>query len=132
MIMASLLFVCLHNACRSRIAAAIAAKAAPGGWLVLSAGFDPSSQYDPKAAEILRRHDLSMGEAKPRGLAALPRTRWDCVIGMGCGDLRSAVEARTYGDWLIADPNNAPLEAYEVLYGELSARVLRLVADLGR
>jgi len=126
--MARLLFLCLHNACRSRIAAAIAAKEAPAGWTIASAGAAPSERTDPKAAAVLRRHGLSMGPEAPKDVSALADRSWDCVVSMGCGDAGAGVAARTRAEWIIPDPYDGPAEVYEALYEELRGRVLRLIS----
>jgi len=129
--MKSLLFVCLHNACRSRIAEAIAAQAAPSDWLIGSAGTAPSDGVDPKAAELMRRHGLTPPAGRPRSLNALSGRRWDVVIAMGCGDTRDLVRAGSYGTWFVPDPYDGPTAVYEALYEELRGRVTRLLQELG-
>lgn len=126
----SLLFVCVHNACRSQIAEAIARKMAPDSWLIASAGSNPSTQVDPKAVEVLRQYRLAMAFPKPKGFSDLPNQQWDYVVGMGCGDQCPFVPAKKFIAWDIADPSDGPMELYQALYDDLSDRIKRLTEEI--
>ncbi len=130
--MPSILFVCVHNACRSQIAEAICRGSAPGSWVMASAGSHPSEQVDPKAVSILKRHDLSMRAPKPKGFADLPITQWDYVVGMGCGDECPVVPARKFIVWDIPDPRDGPMELYEALFEDLTSRIRKLIQEIKR
>ena len=128
--MPSILFICVHNACRSQIAEAICRNLAPGSWMIASAGLNPSDQVDPKAVEILRRHQLAMSSAKPKGFAALPVIQWDYVIGMGCGDHCPYVPTLQFIEWDIPDPEDGPMTLYEALFEDLTSRIRKLIQDI--
>ncbi|MBI4063428.1 MAG: low molecular weight phosphatase family protein [Elusimicrobia bacterium] len=127
--MPSILFVCVYNACRSRISEAVCKKLAPD-WTVASAGSNPSNQVDPKARAILERHGLAMTPAKPKGFAGLPLQEWDYVIAMGCGDkCPSGLSAKKFIEWNIPDPYDGPMEVYQALYDDLFSRIETLVRE---
>ena len=125
--MAALLFVCRYNACRSRIAEALARSLAPLSWTIESAGWTPSARYDAKAAELLERHGLALGRSEPKGLDALAPRRWDCVVDIGGGDLRGRIASWVYVDWDIPDPHDGPPHVYEELFAETERRVATLI-----
>lgn len=127
--MPSILFVCVHNACRSQIAEALGRKLAPD-WTVASAGSNPSTQVDPKAAEILKRHGLAMNSELPKGFQDLPPIEWDYVVGMGCGDrCPSNLWARRFLEWGIPDPEDGPMELYQALYNDLERRIRNFIKE---
>lgn len=128
--MPSILFVCVHNACRSQIAEAIFRKLAPDSWVIASAGSKPSTQVDPKAVQILKQHQLAMNSNKPRGLSDLSVKEWDFVVGIGCGDLRSFVSAKKYIEWSIPDPEDGPMTLYESLFQGLNHRICKLIEEI--
>lgn len=127
--MPSILFVCVHNACRSQIAEALCKKMAPG-WTVASAGSNPSAQVDRKAVEVLRRHGLAMNSPKPKGFQELSAVEWDYVVGMGCGDrCPLGLQTRTFIEWGIPDPEDGPMELYQALYDDLARRIRSLIKE---
>ena len=125
----SILFVCMHNACRSQIAEALCRSKAPLSWALSSAGLRPSEGIDPKAARILEEHGLRMREAKPKGFDSLGGREWDCVVEEGCPPAKGLVPAREIRHWNIADPLDGPIELYAALYSELDARVADLIGE---
>lgn len=126
--MPSILFVCVHNACRSQMAEALGRQLAPD-WTVASAGSNPSTQVDPKAVEILRQHGLAVNPLKPKGFQELPPIEWDYVVGMGCGDrCPFSLQARRFIEWDIPDPEDGPMELYRALYNDLEQRIGKLIS----
>lgn len=128
--MPSILFICVHNACRSQIAEAICRNLAPSSWVIASAGSNPSDQVDPKATEVLKKHHLVMVSPKPKGFSALPGIPWDFVAGMGCGDSCPYVPTRKFIEWDIPDPQNGPMDLYQTLYEDLEKRILELMKNI--
>lgn len=126
----AILFVCLHNACRSRIAETIARDKAPGSWIIDSAGAEPSEGVDPKAVEILRRSGLVMRKGKPQRLDDFMFPEWDCVVDISCARVCARVPARKRVEWDIPDPHDGPMERYERLFSELERRVTSLIQGL--
>ncbi|MBI2069364.1 MAG: low molecular weight phosphatase family protein [Elusimicrobia bacterium] len=129
--MPSILFVCIHNACRSQIAQAICKKSAPDSWIIASAGIRPSSQVDPKAAQILGKHGLAMTQAKPIGFAQLSDHSWDYLVDISCLSKHLPVVAQKTLRWELADPMDGPLDLYQELYDELQNRISKLIEEIG-
>ncbi|MBI4054945.1 MAG: low molecular weight phosphatase family protein [Elusimicrobia bacterium] len=130
--MPTILFVCVHNACRSQIAETLCRKMAPG-WTAASAGSNPSTQVDSKAMEILRQHGLAMSTPEPRGFQELPPLEWDYVVGMGCGDkCPSNLRAKRFIQWDIPDPEDGPKDLYQALYDDLEGRIKNLIQEFSR
>lgn len=127
----SVLFVCVYNACRSRISEALCRRLAPPGWRIESAGVTPSSASDPKARAVLRRHGQSMVRRRPRGLRHAQGVRWDRVVDISRLGVRPRVPARRFSVWDVPDPMDGPMGRYEGLYSDLESRVRRLVRSLG-
>ncbi len=124
--MPSILFECVHNACRSQIAEAICRKLAPD-WHAASAGSHPSVRVDPKAVEILAQNGLPLSRPKPKSLKDVPSIEWDYVVAMGCPDkCRSTLRAKDFLRWDIPDPEDGPMELYQALYDDLAERIARL------
>src|SRR3972149_1704992 len=121
--MPSILFVCIHNACRSQIAEAICRKLAPRSWRIASAGSNPSDRVDPKAVEILKKKQLTMNSIKPQGFPSLPAIPWDSVVSMDCGIKRSPVPTKKFIEWDIPDPQDGPIGLYEALFDDLTNRI---------
>jgi len=130
--MPSILFVCVHNACRSQIAEAICKKLAPD-WTVASAGSNPSAQVDPKAVRILEQHGLVMTTTGPKGFSELQDQEWDLAVGMGCGDKCPVnLPAKKFIEWDIPDPHDGPMELYQALYDDLNERIAELIQRIRR
>ncbi len=128
--MPSILFVCIHNACRSQIAEAVCKSLVHGDWRIASAGTDPSDQVDPKAAAILDRYHLAVGSPKPNGLNDLPATKWDYVVRMDGGEKPIPVQAGQTIAWDVPDPFDGPMKLYETLYKDLEQRILELIGKI--
>lgn len=125
--MPSILFLCIHNACRSRIAEAVCKNMAPD-WMVASAGCNPSEDVDTKAALILKKNGLSMVSGKPKGFPEVSAQKWDYIVAMDNGD-RCPQGLRTdqFIEWKIEDPFDGPMEIYQTLYEELTRRIEALL-----
>lgn len=128
--MPSILFVCIHNACRSQIAEAICKCLVDGTWRIASAGTNPSDRVDSKAAAVLDRHDLSMRFPKPKGFDALPEIIWDYVVRIDGGEMPLPAKADRVLEWDIKDPFDGPMELYETLFKDLAHLVRQLVRDI--
>ena len=124
--MAAVLFVCRHNACRSRIAETLGRTLAPASWVVDSAGSHPSELFDAKAEAVLARHGLTMRRRKPQGFSALAPRTWDVVVDISCEKAGKGVPARSYREWDLADPQDGPGELYSRLFRKLERRIRAL------
>ncbi|MFA6317998.1 MAG: hypothetical protein WC943_11310 [Elusimicrobiota bacterium] len=125
--MASILFVCDRNACRSQIAEALCRRDAPKTWLVASAGVEPSAQEDPRAVESLRRHGLVVSVNRPKGFEALPEVEWDVLVFLGTGAMPALPEARRTIQWPVAGPDDTPALSCDEIVKDLEARVADLL-----
>ena len=130
--MATALFVCLQNAGRSQISAALFERAAGGRHHALSAGTTPADRVHPEVVEVMREppFDIDLGDRRPRLLTRELATQADVVVTMGCGDECPFIPGRRYIDWELPDPAGRPVEEVRAIRDEIAARVERLVVEL--
>jgi len=124
------LFVCVHNAGRSQMAAALLDHHAQGTVHVRSAGSAPASQIDPAVITVMDEvgADLSKGFPKPLTDDAVEAA--DVVVTMGCGDACPVFPGKRYLDWELPDPAGLPVEQVRPIRDEIDRRVKRLLAEL--
>lgn len=123
-------FVCVHNAGRSQLAAALANHLAPGRVHVRSAGSAPTRQLNPVVVEALAERGIALTEAFPKPLSNDVVRAADVIVTMGCGDTCPVYPGKRYEDWLIADPAGQPLEVVRDIRDDIQARVTTLLRDL--
>jgi len=126
------LFVCVHNAGRSQMAAALLALRAGDRVVVRSAGSAPADAINPAVVEAMAELgvDLRAGGARPKRLDAAAVGASDVVITMGCGDACPIFPGKRYEDWVLDDPAGQDLEAVRPIRDEIDRRVRLLVAEL--
>jgi arsenate reductase (thioredoxin) len=124
------LFVCVHNAGRSQMAAALLSHRAGGRVLVRSAGSRPADEINPVVVEALAELGLDVGEEFPKPLEDDAVRGADIVITMGCGDACPIYPGKRYEDWEVEDPAGRPLPIVRRIRDQIDARVQRLLADL--
>ncbi len=124
------LFVCVHNAGRSQMAAALLDRRAGGRVHVRSAGSDPVDQINPAVVEALAEIGLDVTREFPKPLTNEVVQAADVVITMGCGDACPIYPGKRYLDWDLDDPAGRPLEAVRVIRDEIDRRVTALVDEL--
>jgi protein-tyrosine-phosphatase len=124
------LFVCVHNAGRSQLAAALAAKLSAGAVDVRSAGSAPASEIHPVVREAAQEIDLDLSREQPRLLSDGLVQDADVVITMGCGDACPVYPGKRYLDWDVPDPANEPLEVVRAIRDDIQRRVERLLVEL--
>lgn len=130
--MANALFVCLHNAGRSQMSAALFERAAAGRHAARSAGTTPAAQVHPEVVAAMREVGIDLAGRVPRKLSE-EDARWaDVVVTMGCGDECPFIPGRRYLDWELPDPRGQPLAAVRATREEIGRRVEELVAELDR
>lgn len=117
------LFVCVHNAGRSQIAAALLKHYAGEGVEVRSAGSTPGDEISPMAVEVLRDRGLDLTGAYPKPLTDDVVRAADYVITMGCGDVCPIYPGKHYLDWDLADPADQSRERVEAIVDEIDERV---------
>lgn len=124
------LFVCVHNAGRSQMAAALMAKLSRGRVHVRSAGSTPAGEINPSVAEVMREVGIDVSEEFPKPLADEFVLAADVVVTMGCGDACPVYPGKRYLDWEVADPAGQPLPIVREIREEIRRRVDTLLAEL--
>jgi arsenate reductase (thioredoxin) len=126
------LFVCVHNAGRSQMAAALLTKRAGDRIVVRSAGTAPADTINPAVVEAMNELgiDLAATGATPKKLTDAAVQASDVVITMGCGDECPFYPGKRYLDWALADPAGRGLDAVRPIRDEIDRRVQQLLAEL--
>jgi arsenate reductase len=124
------LFVCVRNAGRSQMAAALLDARAGGGVRVRSAGSDPGERINPAVVEALREVGIDVSREFPKPLSDDAVRAADTVITMGCGDACPIYPGKRYEDWAIEDPEGKSLDDVRRIRDEIDARVQRLLSEL--
>ena len=128
--MAKVLFVCLHNAGRSQMSAALFERAADGRHEALSAGTAPAERVHPEVVEVMRELDIDLADRVPQKLTREQAEWADVVVTMGCGDECPYVPGKRYVDWDLADPKGRPLAEVRATRDEIQRRVSELAREL--
>ena len=130
--MATALFVCLHNAGRSQMSAALFERAAHGRHQALSAGSvaDPDGRVHPQVVEVMRELGVDLSERRPQRLTQQLAERADIVVTMGCGDACAYIPGKRYLDGELDDPKGQPLDEVRATRDDIGQRVDALVAEL--
>ncbi len=124
------LFVCVHNAGRSQMAAGLLTQLAAGRVQVRSAGSEPVDQLNPKVVEAMREIGIDISLEIPKPLTGNMVKAADVVITMGCGDSCPIYPGKRYEDWELEDPAGKDLETVRRIRDEIAGRVQGLVAEL--
>jgi arsenate reductase (thioredoxin) len=124
------LFVCVHNAGRSQMAAALLDQRAAGRITVRSAGSDPADRINPRVVTAMEEVGLDVSREFPKPLTTDAVHAADVVITMGCGDACPIYPGKRYEDWELDDPANADLDGVRRIRDEIARRVERLVDEL--
>ncbi|MBM7517641.1 arsenate reductase ArsC [Nocardioides nitrophenolicus] len=128
----TVLFVCVHNAGRSQMAAAFLQHLAGDRIEVLSAGSQPADQVNPVAVAAMAEVGVDIGARQPKVLTDAAVRQADVVVTMGCGDECPFFPGKRYEDWVLDDPAGQDLAAVRPIRDEIRRRVTALVADLDR
>ena len=124
------LFVCVHNAGRSQMAAALLEHHAGGRVRVRSAGTAPSDEIDPNVVAAMAERGLDVASSRPKGLSDDDVYEADVVITMGCGDACPVVPGTHYLDWDLPDPAGKPLADIRPIRDDIERRVVDLLREL--
>jgi arsenate reductase (thioredoxin) len=124
------LFVCVHNAGRSQMAAGLVNLRSHGRIHVRSAGSTPGDEINPDVIEAMGEIGVDMSEEFPKPLTDEVVRAADVVITMGCGDACPIYPGKKYEDWDLDDPNGRDVETVRRIRDEIDARVQRLIAEL--
>ena len=126
----SVLFVCVHNAGRSQMAAALLDRYANGRVVVRSAGSAPADEINPAVVAVMNEVGLDLSRELPKLLATEAVEAADVVITMGCGDACPIFPGKRYLDWDLPDPKDLPVPEVRAIRDEIERRVQALVDEL--
>ena len=126
----SVLFVCVHNAGRSQMAAAFLAHLSQGAVEVRSAGSAPADQVNPAAVQAMAEVGIDIAASRPKILTDQAVRESDVVVTMGCGDTCPFYPGKRYEDWVLTDPAGKGLEAVRPIRDEIRRRVENLLDQL--
>jgi len=126
----SVLFVCVHNAGRSQMAAALLQHHAQGRVQVFSAGTAPADEVNPAVVEVMAELGIDVSQEVPERLADETVEASDVVVTMGCGDACPYFPGTRYEDWPLDDPAGQPPELVRRVRDQIDARVQALLAEL--
>ena len=127
----SVLFVCVHNAGRSQMAAGYLEALGGGRVEVRSAGSAPADQVNPAAIQAMAEEGIDLTAATPKVLTTEAVQSSDVVITMGCGDACPIFPGKRYEDWVLADPAGKGVESVRPIRDAIRARVVELLDSLG-
>ena len=127
----SVLFVCVHNAGRSQMAAAYLTHLSAGRVEVRSAGSEPADQVNPSAVEAMAEEGIDITAQTPKILTTEAVKDSDVVITMGCGDTCPIFPGKRYEDWELEDPAGKGVDSVRPIRDDIKARILNLLEELG-
>ncbi len=126
----SVLFVCVHNAGRSQMAAAYLQYLSEGRIEVLSAGSQPADQVNPAAVEAMKEEGIDITAETPKILTTEAVKASDVVVTMGCGDECPYFPGKRYEDWVLEDPAGKGVESVRPIRDEIKGRIQQLISEL--
>ena len=126
----TVLFVCVHNAGRSQMAAGYLQHLAGDRIEVLSAGSQPGDQINPTAVQAMAEDGIDITTAHPKILTPETVQASDVVVTMGCGDECPYFPGKRYEDWVLDDPAGQPIDSVRPIRDEIKNRVEHLIAEL--
>ena len=127
---ATVLFLCLHNAGRSQMSAALFERAAGGRHRALSAGTTPAERVHPEVVQVMDELGIDLSGRSPRKLTRDLAEQADVVVTMGCGDECPYIPGKRYIDWDLDDPKGRPLDDVRTIRDVIDEHVQALVAEL--
>ncbi len=126
----SVLFVCVHNAGRSQMAAGYLTHLAHGAIEVRSAGSQPADQINPVAVQAMAEDGIDIAAEQPKILTTDAVQASDVVITMGCGDTCPYFPGKRYEDWVLTDPAGQGIEHVRIIRDQIRQRIEALLDDL--
>jgi arsenate reductase (thioredoxin) len=124
------LFVCVHNAGRSQMAAALLERRAEGRVRVRSAGSAPADEVNPAVVAAMAEMGIDISSERPKRLTDESVAEADVVVTMGCGDACPVFPGKRYLDWELDDPSGKSVEGVRPIRDEIDRRVRALLAEL--
>jgi arsenate reductase (thioredoxin) len=128
--MATVLFVCLHNAGRSQMSQALFERAASGRHTALSAGTTPAEQVHPEVIEVMGEIGIDLSNRRPQLLTTALAEQASLVVTMGCGDACPYIPGKRYLDWELPDPKGRSTSEIRATRDEIARRADSLVQEL--
>lgn len=128
--MSGILFLCIHNAGRSQMAAGFAREMSNGEVTILSGGSEPADQVNPVAVEVMKEVGIDIAGYTPQKYNDDLLHAVDVVVTMGCGDTCPYIPGKKYIDWPLDDPKGRPLEEVRVIRDQIRDNVAQLLAQL--
>lgn len=128
--MATVLFVCLHNAGRSQMSRALFELEARGQHRALSAGTTPGERVHPEVVEVMNELGIDLSSITPQLLTTELAEAADVVVTMGCGDACPYVPGKRYVEWNLTDPKGLPIEEVRAIRDQIQAHVKSLATEL--
>ncbi len=127
--MASVLFVCLHNAGRSQMSQALFERASAGRHTALSAGTTPAGHVHPNVVEVMQELGIDLSGRQPQLLTRELAEQADIVVTMGCGDQCPYIPCKRYIEWDLPDPKGLPLDEVRAIRDDIARHIDSLLAD---
>jgi arsenate reductase (thioredoxin) len=128
--MATVLFLCLHNAGRSQMSRALFERADAGKHIALSAGTSPAEHVHPEVIAVMNELGIDLSDHTPQLLTRELAEQADVVVTMGCGDACPYIPGKRYIDWELPDPKGLPIEEIRAIRDDIARRIDALLADL--
>jgi arsenate reductase len=128
--MPGVLFLCIHNAGRSQMAAGFARSLSEDKVLILSGGSEPADQVNPVAIEVMKEIDIDIAGYVPQKFTDELLNSVDVIVTMGCGDTCPYIPGKKYIDWPLDDPKGQPLDVVRRIRDEIRSRVEDLLSQL--
>ncbi len=128
--MATVLFVCLHNAGRSQMSQALFERAVNGHHHAISAGTTPAEHVHPEVVDVMRELGIDLADRRPQLLTRELAEQADVIVTMGCGDECPYIPGKRYVDWDLPDPKGRPLDEVRATRDEIGCRVSTLIGEL--
>jgi protein-tyrosine-phosphatase len=126
----TVLFVCIHNAGRSQMAAGYMTALSGGAVEVRSGGSEPGNQINPMAIQAMAEEGIDISHGVPQLMTTEQVKDSDVVITMGCGDVCPIFPGKRYEDWDLDDPAGKSIDDVRVIRDDIKARVVTLLAEL--
>ncbi len=128
--MSGILFLCIHNAGRSQMAAGFARELSQGRVDIFSGGSEPAAQVNPVAVEVMNELGINISDYQPQRFTDDLLAQVDVVVTMGCGDTCPLIHGKTYIDWPLDDSKGKPIEDVRRIRDEIKTRVEKLLSQL--
>jgi arsenate reductase len=126
----TVLFVCIHNAGRSQMAAGYMSALSDGAVIVRSGGSEPGSEINPVAIQAMAEDGIDISQGVPQLMTTEAVRDSDVVITMGCGDVCPIFPGKRYEDWELVDPSGKGIDEVRVIRDSIKARVASLLSEL--